>query len=184
MPAASSPAISTSNPTTRSGCEGSASTKGAPPSGSPAHRKIRGGSAAATIRPEANQASVLRSCPAGSRTTQISSAIRNTVRRTRGTRVDSSGRLAMASVAFVGTGLLGSAMVEGMLRRGDAVTVWNRTESKARALESAGARVAATPGYAGEGAERIHMTFSDDAVVDAVTTEFLPKLTPRAVVID
>jgi 3-hydroxyisobutyrate dehydrogenase len=46
----------------------------------------------------------------------------------------------MATVAFLGTGLLGSAMVEGMLRRGDAVTVWNRTEAKARALEAAGAR--------------------------------------------
>ena len=29
----------------------------------------------------------------------------------------------MSQVAFLGTGLLGSAMVEGMLRRGDAVTV-------------------------------------------------------------
>src|SRR3954470_9133606 len=184
MPAASSPAISTSNPTTRSGCEGSASTKGAPPSGSPAHRKIRGGSAAATIRPEANQASVLRSCPAGSRTTQISSAIRNTVRRTRGTRVDSSGRLAMASVAFVGTGLLGSAMVEGMLRRGDAVTVWNRTESKARALEAFGAKVAATPADAVAGAARVHMTLPDDEVVDQIMAAVTPRLSNDAIVID
>ena len=51
----------------------------------------------------------------------------------------------MATVAFLGTGLLGGAMVEGMLRRGDTVTVWNRTESKARALETFGAKVAATP---------------------------------------
>ena len=43
----------------------------------------------------------------------------------------------MASVAFLGTGLLGGAMVEGMLRRGDSVTVWNRTAAKARALELA-----------------------------------------------
>ena len=50
----------------------------------------------------------------------------------------------MANVAFIGTGLLGSAMVEGMLKRGDSVTVWNRTESKARALERAGAKVAAS----------------------------------------
>ena len=51
----------------------------------------------------------------------------------------------MASVAFLGTGLLGGAMVEGMLRRGDQVMVWNRTEAKARALEAFGAKVAATP---------------------------------------
>ena len=63
----------------------------------------------------------------------------------------------MADVAFIGTGLLGSAMVEGMLKRGDSVTVWNRTESKARALEAAGAKVAASPGVAVAGAERVHM---------------------------
>ena len=50
----------------------------------------------------------------------------------------------MAKVAFLGTGLLGSAMAEGMLRRGDTLTVWNRTEAKARALESSGAAVAKT----------------------------------------
>ena len=47
----------------------------------------------------------------------------------------------MASVAFLGTGMLGGAMVEGMLRRGDAVTVWNRTEAKARALETFGCEI-------------------------------------------
>ena len=41
-PAASSAAISTSNPTRRSGCDGSASTNGAPPSGSPAQRSTLG----------------------------------------------------------------------------------------------------------------------------------------------
>src|SRR5258706_477415 len=61
----------------------------------------------------------------------------------------------MANVAFLGTGLLGSAMVEGMLRRGDAVTVWNRTASKAPALESQGATVAASPGDAVAGADRV-----------------------------
>src|SRR5437899_2776006 len=60
-------------------------------------------------------------------------------------------RRAMATVGFVGTGLLGSAMVEGMVRRGDSVTVWNRTEAKARALEARGARVAASPGDAAAG---------------------------------
>ena len=72
----------------------------------------------------------------------------------------------MASVAFLGTGLLGSAMVEGMLRRGDAVTVWNRTEAKARALAAGGASVAPTPGDAVAGADRVHMTLPDDEGVD------------------
>ena len=38
----------------------------------------------------------------------------------------------MAQIAFIGTGLLGSGMVEGFLRRGAQVVVWNRTEQKAR----------------------------------------------------
>jgi 3-hydroxyisobutyrate dehydrogenase len=90
----------------------------------------------------------------------------------------------MATVAFLGTGLLGSAMVEGMLRRGDGVTVWNRTEAKARALEAAGAQVAPTPGDAVDGAERVHLTLPDDAVVEELTTAAIPRLRPDATVID
>lgn len=90
----------------------------------------------------------------------------------------------MAKVAFLGTGLLGSAMVENMLRRGDAVTVWNRTEAKARALQNLGASVAASPAAAVSGATRVHMTFSDDAVVDRVIGEFQSVLPNGCVVID
>ncbi len=90
----------------------------------------------------------------------------------------------MANVAFIGTGLLGSAMVEGMLRRGDTVTVWNRTESKARALESFGARVARTPADAVGGASRVHMTLPDDAVVEEIVGGFKTRLTPNTIVVD
>jgi 3-hydroxyisobutyrate dehydrogenase len=90
----------------------------------------------------------------------------------------------MASVAFLGTGLLGGAMVEGMLRRGDDVTVWNRTESKARALEAFGAKVAATPGDAVAGAERVHMTLPDDEVVEQIVAAFAPRLGKEAIVVD
>src|ERR1700704_3787239 len=90
----------------------------------------------------------------------------------------------MASVAFLGTGMLGGAMVEGMLRRGDVVTVWNRTEAKARALESFGAKVAATPGDAVAGAERVHMTLPDDEVVDQIVAIFTPRLGKDTLVID
>ena len=90
----------------------------------------------------------------------------------------------MASVGFLGTGLLGGAMVEGMLRRGDAVTVWNRTEAKARALETFGATVAATPGDAVAGADRVHMTFPDDEVVDQMLAAVTPRLGTDTLVID
>ena len=90
----------------------------------------------------------------------------------------------MANVAFLGTGLLGSAMVEGLLRRGNSVTVWNRTESKARALEASGAKVAATPEDAVGGAQHIHMTLPDDAVVDEMIAAIRRRLTAGAVIID
>jgi 3-hydroxyisobutyrate dehydrogenase-like beta-hydroxyacid dehydrogenase len=90
----------------------------------------------------------------------------------------------MAKLAFLGTGLLGSAMAEGMLKRGESVTVWNRTASKAQVLERLGARVAPTPEEAVADADRVHMTFSDDAVVDGVLSAALPRLSKSSVVVD
>ncbi|HMF94630.1 MAG TPA: NAD(P)-dependent oxidoreductase [Vicinamibacterales bacterium] len=90
----------------------------------------------------------------------------------------------MATVGFLGTGLLGSGMVERMLRQGNTVTVWNRTVSKARALESLGAQVAATPGDAVAGADRVHMTLPDDAIVDQIVESIRGQLRKDAMVID
>ena len=90
----------------------------------------------------------------------------------------------MARLAVLGTGLLGSGMVRHFLSVGTPVTVWNRTESKARALEPAGARVAASPDAAVAGADRVHLVLPDDAVVDAVLERITPALSPGAVVID
>jgi 3-hydroxyisobutyrate dehydrogenase len=89
-----------------------------------------------------------------------------------------------ARVAFLGTGLLGSAMAEGMIKRGDSLTVWNRTTSKARLLERIGATVARSAADAIGGADRVHMTFSDDAVVDAVLAEALPAIARGTIVVD
>jgi 3-hydroxyisobutyrate dehydrogenase-like beta-hydroxyacid dehydrogenase len=88
------------------------------------------------------------------------------------------------SVAFLGTGLLGGAMVERMLAQDQRVTVWNRTASKVEALRAAGAVAAATAGDAVAGAERVHLTLTDDAVVDAILAEVVPRLASAAVVID
>jgi 3-hydroxyisobutyrate dehydrogenase len=90
----------------------------------------------------------------------------------------------MATVGFLGTGLLGGAMVEGMLRRGDQVTVWNRTEAKARALEQFGASVATTPEDAVTAADHVHFCLPDDGVVDQILTRVTAKLKPGAVIVD
>jgi 3-hydroxyisobutyrate dehydrogenase-like beta-hydroxyacid dehydrogenase len=91
----------------------------------------------------------------------------------------------MTRVAFLGTGLLGSAFVEAALGRGgDEITVWNRTADKARALEQLGARAASTPGDAVRGAARVHLVLKDDAVVEEVIAALRPGLGPDAVIVD
>ena len=42
--------------------------------------------------------------------------------------------------AFLGMGLLGSNFVKAMIKKGEEVQVWNRTTSRARALETFGAK--------------------------------------------
>lgn len=90
----------------------------------------------------------------------------------------------MANIAFLGTGLLGSALAEAAAKRGDTVCVWNRSADKARALGQFGIRVAATPAEAAHGATRIHLILKDDAVVDAVIAMARAGLTANAVLID
>ena len=91
----------------------------------------------------------------------------------------------MTKVAFLGTGLLGSAMIERMLALGGVeVAAWNRTETKARALERYGARVAAAPDAAVAGAERVHLALQDDAAVDLVLDRIAGALGTDALVID
>lgn len=90
----------------------------------------------------------------------------------------------MSAIAFLGTGLLGSGMVESMLRRGLSVTVWNRTAAKAQALAAFGAVVAESPEQAVSGADEIHVIVSDDAAVDAVVDRIAGHVGPTATIID
>ena len=90
----------------------------------------------------------------------------------------------MAHIAFLGTGLLGAAFVEAALKRGDQVTVWNRTAEKARALESFGARMADSPADAVRGVVHAHLVLKDDEVVDKVIAALRPGLAPETIIID
>lgn len=90
----------------------------------------------------------------------------------------------MARIAFLGTGLLGAAFAEAAARRGDSVTVWNRSPDKARALEQFGIAVAISAAEAVRGAARVHLVLKDDAVVDAVIEAARPALAPDAVLVD
>src|SRR5687768_554275 len=56
------------------------------------------------------------------------------------------------SIAYLGTGLLGSGMVQRLLISGGSVAVWNRTAARTAPLADAGARVASSPADALAGA--------------------------------
>ena len=84
----------------------------------------------------------------------------------------------MATVAFYGAGMLGSAMVRAMLRRGFEVHVWNRTLARAQELEAAGARAFSDPAETARGADIVHCCLHDDASVDAVLEAALPGIDP------
>ena len=90
----------------------------------------------------------------------------------------------MTNIAFLGTGLLGSGLVEAAAKRGDQITAWNRTADKARALEQFGVRVAATPADAVRGAARVHLVLKDDAVVEDVIAALRPGLSPETIIVD
>lgn len=86
--------------------------------------------------------------------------------------------------AFLGTGLLGANFVKAMLRRGDQVQVWNRTGTKAKALESDGAKAFDDVVDAVKGANIIHLTLKDDAAVNEVLEAASTGFEPGATIID
>ena len=90
----------------------------------------------------------------------------------------------MSTIAFLGTGLLGSAFAEAASKRGDTVTVWNRSVEKAQALVPFGVTVAANPAEAVRHAQRVHIVLKDDASVDEVLAAARAGLLPDAIIID
>jgi 3-hydroxyisobutyrate dehydrogenase len=86
--------------------------------------------------------------------------------------------------AFLGTGLLGANFVKAMLRKGDQVQVWNRTASKAKALENEGAKAFENIIDAVKGAEVIHLTLKDDAAVNEVLEASSAGFEPSVIIID
>ena len=86
--------------------------------------------------------------------------------------------------AFLGMGLLGSNFVKAMLKKGEQVNVWNRTTSKAKALEADGAHAFEDVKAAVKDADVIHLTLKDDASVNEVLSAAEAALKPGATIID
>ena len=72
------------------------------------------------------------------------------------------------NIAFLCTGIMGAQMARNLLKAGHAVSVWNRTLQKARALEDDGAQVCQSIADAVRGREVIFVMASDSAACDEV----------------
>lgn len=68
----------------------------------------------------------------------------------------------MRAVTILGLGTMGAGMADQLLAAGFPLTVWNRTAARAERLAAAGARVAATPRAAVEGAAVVVSMVADD----------------------
>ncbi len=86
--------------------------------------------------------------------------------------------------AFLGLGLLGSNFVRAMRKRGEEVNVWNRTLSRATALEEIGAKAFATAAEGVKGARLVHICVSDDAAVDIILEQASPGFEKDVIIID
>ena len=74
----------------------------------------------------------------------------------------------MATLAFLGTGNMGTAMAGRLIAAGHEVRVYNRTPEKTAPFAERGATVAATPKDAATGAEAVFAMLSDDEASRAV----------------
>ena len=90
----------------------------------------------------------------------------------------------MATIAVLGTGLLGAAFAEKLLENGHTVRVWNRTRSKLLPLVDKDAVAADDPADCVRGAERVHLVLAEDTAVDAVMEQLRPGLGDGVPVID
>jgi 3-hydroxyisobutyrate dehydrogenase len=86
--------------------------------------------------------------------------------------------------AFLGMGLLGSNFVKAMLKRGEQVQIWNRTPSKAKALEAEGAKAFNKAAEAVKGADMIHLALKEDQSVNEVLDGAQGGFKPGVMIID
>ena len=90
----------------------------------------------------------------------------------------------MSTIAFLGTGLMGSGFVCRLLDQGHHLRVWNRNPARAQALQAKGAKAFADAAAAVAGAERFHLSLADDASVDAVLEPLAGSIGAAVTIID
>lgn len=75
---------------------------------------------------------------------------------------------AAVRIGFIGTGLIGTPMVERLLECGRAVTAWNRSPEKLVPLMAAGAHAAASAADCARDADIVCLCLTDTRAVEAV----------------
>lgn len=95
------------------------------------------------------------------------------------------------AIAFLGTGILGSALVRRLLAQQLGVTAWNRSRGKLAGLAEAGARVALTPREAAATADLVCLCLTDATAVeqvvfgeDGVAAALRPQGSPPGLIVD
>ena len=76
--------------------------------------------------------------------------------------------MSLATVAFIGTGIMGKPMARNLLQAGYPVRAWNRSPAKAQELAAHGAEVLPTPALAAKGAQVLVCMLSDGPTCDEV----------------
>ena len=94
----------------------------------------------------------------------------------------------MSKIAWVGVGVMGRHMVGHLMKAGNEATLFSRTASKCALLVDKGARLAASPREAAEGAEVVFTMVGAPSDVEAVTLGpdgvLAADLAPGAVIVD
>ena len=72
-------------------------------------------------------------------------------------------------VGYIGLGIMGGGMARNLLKKGHAVTVWNRSAARTAPLHEAVATVAAAPRALAAEAEGVCTCVSDPAALAAVS---------------
>ena len=76
--------------------------------------------------------------------------------------------MSLATVGFIGTGIMGQPMARNLLQAGYPVRAWNRSPAKAQELAAHGAEVLPTPALAAKGAQVLVCMLSDGPTCDEV----------------
>ncbi|MFO1053055.1 MAG: NAD(P)-binding domain-containing protein [Planctomycetota bacterium] len=90
----------------------------------------------------------------------------------------------MTKIAVLGTGLLGSGMVENLRAKGQEVRVWNRSREKLAPLTAKGAVAGSDPADTVRGCARVHLILAEDTAVDAVIAALRPGLGAGVPILD